>query len=158
MNKILYSILLILAYTQLYACNLEKDENTVLEEINISKENTIKLKISIGNKVLSATLIDNVTTQAFVKMLPLTIHMTELYNNEKYGHLSSKLPGKAIKPGTIQAGDLMLWDADYKCLVLFYKTFKSPYSYVKLGTVDKPDELENFLGSGNVKIKFELEK
>lgn len=116
----------------------------------------MKLKITAGKSVLTATLIDNVTTRAFIEMLPLTIKMTELHNNEKYGNLPAQLPGKAIRPGTIHAGDLMLWDADYKCLVLFYKTFSSPYSYVKLGTIDNLKELETALGSGDIELRFEV--
>lgn len=115
----------------------------------------MKLKITINKKVLTATMIDSNTTQAFMELLPLTIEMTELNSNEKYGHLPNKLPGQADKPGTIHAGDLMLWDADYKSLVLFYKTVRSPYRYVKLGTIDNLNELEAVLGTKNVKIKFE---
>jgi hypothetical protein len=118
----------------------------------------MKLKISVGDKILTATLLDNVTSRAFMELLPLTIKMTELHHNEKYCLLPKKLPGKAVRPGTIHAGDLMLWDADYKCLVLFYKTFSSPYSYVKLGTVDHPAELETALGTEDVEVSFELLK
>ncbi|WP_413512329.1 cyclophilin-like fold protein [Myroides odoratus] len=115
----------------------------------------MKVKITIGHKVLTATMIHTNTTRAFMELLPLTIEMTELHNNEKYGQLPNKLPGQAIRQDTIHAGDLMLWNADYKSLVLFYKTVTSSYSYVKLGTIDNLDELEAALGTENVKVKFE---
>jgi len=132
----------------------EPQRNSMINDTTANPKD-MKLKITVGNKILTATLIDHETTRAFMEKLPLTLKMTELNGNEKYGNLSEKLPGKAVKAGTIHAGDLMLWDADYKCLVLFYKTFSSPYSYVKLGTVDHIGELEAVLGSGNVQVRFE---
>ena len=156
----MYSALFVFLTFQTYACS-PSDQDIVAKETETPNDTTLnqkdmKLKITVGHKILTATMHDNMTTQAFMEMLPFTIKMADLHNNEKYCHLPNKLPGKAIKPGTIQAGDLMLWDADYKCLVLFYKTFASPYSYVKLGTVDNLDELEDILGTGDIEAKFEL--
>ncbi len=156
MRTILFSIILLAGCMQSYACNTDKgNSGNPDQENNNSKQETMKIKITVGDKSLTATMIDNVTTKAFMEMLPLTIEMTELHNNEKYANLSKRLPGKAVRPGTIHAGDLMLWDSNYKCLVLFYKTFNSPYSYVKLGTVDQLDQLEEVLGSDDVVVKFE---
>ncbi|MDT3695388.1 MAG: cyclophilin-like fold protein [Ignavibacterium sp.] len=150
MKKILLFFILFLTTICVSACNIPNENTVQTDTIK-----TMKLKITAGDKILTATMIDNVTTRAFMKMLPLILKMTELHNNEKYCNLPEQLPGKAVKPGTIHAGDLMLWDANYKCLVLFYKTFKSPYSYVKLGTIDNLDELEATLGSGDIELRFE---
>ena len=57
---------------------------------------------------------------------------------------------KTYKPGTIHAGDLMLYGSD--CLVLFYQTFQSGYSYTKIGKILKPQGLEKALGEGEIKI------
>src|SRR3954449_10627866 len=73
---------------------------------------TSTMKITIGSKTFTATLADNPTVDAFKPMLPLTAEMTELNGNEKYFHLPKKLPVAAAKPGTIQAGDLMLWQSN----------------------------------------------
>ena len=56
----------------------------------------------------------------------MTLEMTELNGNEKYHHLSTRLPTNAISPGTIQNGDIMLYGNH--SLVLFYETFKTSYS------------------------------
>ncbi|MGA9992960.1 MAG: cyclophilin-like fold protein [Thiobacillaceae bacterium] len=67
------------------------------------------MKITIGSKTFKATLEDNSTVAKLKTLLPLTLNMTELNGNEKYYHLSTRLPTDAISPGTIQNGDLMLY-------------------------------------------------
>ena len=115
-----------------------------------------KMKITISQKTFTATLYDNPAVAALKGMLPLTIEMTELNGNEKYFHFATDLPTDAAKPGTIQAGDLMLWQSN--SLVLFYKSFRTSYSYTKLGRLDDASGLAVVVGSGNVKVKFELER
>ncbi len=115
-----------------------------------------KMKITIGSKTFTATLYENPTVTALKAMLPLTLEMTELNGNEKYFHLATELPVDAAKPGTIQAGDLMLWQSN--SLVLFYKTFRTSYSYTNLGRIDNASELATAVGSGSVTVKFELER
>ena len=129
--------------------------NTAEGEGDNNSATTTKMKIKIGSQTFTATLYDNPTTTRVKAMLPLTLDMTELNGNEKYFHFSTNLPTDASNPGTIRTGDLMLWGAD--SLVLFYKTFPTSYSYTKLGHIENPSELSSAVGSGNVKVTFELE-
>src|SRR5437868_4648239 len=114
-----------------------------------------KIKIKIGNSTYTATLYDNQAANAFKSFLPLTLNMIELNGNEKYVDLSRSLPTNASNPGTIQNGDLMLYGSS--TLVLFYKTFSTSYSYTKLVRIDDVTGLVAALGSGNIKVSFELE-
>lgn len=116
------------------------------------EEMTRKITISAGGANFTATLADNETAQAFASLLPLTLDMNELNCNEKYFYLDGSLPADSSNPGTINAGDIMLYGSD--CLVLFYKTFSTSYSYTKIGTVDNPQQLAEALGRGNVKLTF----
>jgi hypothetical protein len=122
---------------------------------NIQNVDSMKLKITIGANVYTATLHNNATTTAFKSNLPMTIEMNELNGNEKHGDLPNSLPTNASNPGTIQTGDLLLYGSNI--LVLFYKTFSTSYTYTKVGRIDNPSGLAAALGSGNVTVTFEVE-
>ena len=114
-----------------------------------------KLRITIGSQTFTASLADNATAQAFIGLLPLTITMNELNGNEKYHYLDSSLPTDTYRPGTIQAGDILLYGNN--CIVLFYKTFSSSYSYTRIGRIDDPTDLQQAVGSGNVSVSFAVD-
>lgn len=113
------------------------------------------LKITVGSASFNATLENNAAATAFKALLPMTINMSELNGNEKYFYLSGNLPTASSNPGTIRTGDLMLYGGS--CLVLFYETFSTSYSYTRLGRVNNPSELASALGSGSVTVTFELQ-
>lgn len=124
------------------------------EAASVKKMTT--MNITVGNKTFTATIENNETAKELVKKFPLTVDMSELHGNEKYNYLSSNLPGTASCPGKINEGDLMLYGNN--CLVLFYKTFNTSYSYVKLGHIDNTVGLTEAVGSGSVKVTFSLDK
>ncbi len=122
----------------------------------ISMVNTMpQMKIEAGGQVFTATLMDNPTTRALLERLPMTVSMSELNGNEKYYYLPDSLPTNSQRPGNIQSGDLMLYGSD--CLVLFYESFSSGYSYTRLGSVDDPSNLAATLGSGSVDVTFRVD-
>ena len=135
-----------------------KEVKPIAEETETQNNNgdmRNKLKITVGAKTFSATLLDNATATALKKLLPMTVEMTELNSNEKYFRLPSNLPANASNPGTIQVGDLMLYGSN--TLVLFYESFSTSYTYTKIGRIDDASGLTAALGAGNVKVTLELE-
>lgn len=114
-----------------------------------------KMTITAGGITFTATLAGNAAANAFKKLLPLTADMNDMNRNEKYYYLPGNLPVSASQPGTVRAGDLMLYGSN--CLVLFYKTCATSYSYTKLGSIDNPSELAATLGSGNATVTFTIQ-
>jgi hypothetical protein len=121
-------------------------------ENNQTGESTMQIKIGTTN--FTATLEDNATAQAFANLLPATWQMNELNGNEKYHYLDQSLPTDASNPGTIHAGDIMLYGSS--CVVVFYKTFNTSYSYTRIGHIDDTTQLQQAVGSGNVSMTFSL--
>jgi len=164
MRKII-TIFSLLIITSLSACGSDDIENPTIPQHpentdngneNNNPEENMKLNITVGTRVFTATLQENATVDAFKKMLPMTITMSELNSNEKYFELPNNLPTAPFNPTTIQNGDLMLYGA--RTLVLFYKSFSTSYSYSRLGKVDDTTGLASALGSGKVTVTFELEQ
>lgn len=111
------------------------------------------MKLIIGDKTFPVKLENNETAQALKAQLPLSLTMTELNGNEKYYYYST-LPTASTRPGTIHAGDIMLYGSN--TLVIFYKTFESEYSYTRIGSVANPDGLAEALGSGDVQVEWSV--
>jgi hypothetical protein len=130
-------------------------DNEKLTEQNMTNTNS-KIWIKVGEKTFTATLSDSPTTKAFKALLPLTLNMGELNNNEKYAQLPQSIPTNASLPPSIQSGDLMLYGST--TLVLFYKGFSTSYSYTTIGKIDDVTGLVAAVGSDDVKVSFELEK
>lgn len=112
------------------------------------------ITLMVGDHTFSATLLDNETARQLAELFPLTLKMSELNGNEKYFYLDGSLPTDSHQPGQINAGDLMLYGDN--CLVLFYESFSSGYSYTRLGSVDDPAGLAEALGTGGVEVTFSV--
>ena len=123
---------------------------------NGNNEDTMErhLTITINGMAFTATLADNDAANAFADLLPLTLNMNEMNGNEKYHYLDNSLPTDSYRPGIIQTGDLMLYGSS--CIVLFYETFSSGYSYTRLGRIDNPEGLATAVGNGNVSVSFTI--
>lgn len=107
------------------------------------------MKIIIDNYEYVVNLENNNTVSELIDLLPLEVNMTELNGNEKYVYLDKKLPTNSSNPKHINKGDVMLFGDD--CLVIFYKSFDTSYSYTKIGHIDNMNDL----GDGNISVKIE---
>ena len=166
MNKkiLIVSICIILFIIVVYIFfNFNNKENTNLNtmsnrnnNLNIQSESkesedimNANAKIIIDNKEYKIKLENNKTAQEFIKLLPQEFKMTELNGNEKYTYLDTILPTDSYKPNHIETGDIMLFGDN--CLVVFYKSFDTSYSYTKIGHIDNFPNLSN----DDINIKFE---
>ena len=146
-KKILYLFLVIISLSLVTGCkknndNLNKTNNNLSEEIN-----TMKAIINDNEYIIN--LEDNETAKSFINILPKELIMNELNGNEKYIYLDTTLPTNEFNPKKINAGDVMLYGNN--CLVIFYKSFDTTYSYTKIGHIDNLDDL----GNESILVKFE---
>ena len=142
MKKILSIAIIISLLLLNISCKDNKVENAIINEVNNS------MKVIINNHEYNVNLEDNQTTKELLNKLPLKLNMNELNNNEKYYYLDFTLPTLPSNPKTIYAGDIMLYQDN--CLVLFYKTFDTSYSYTKIGHIDNLEELNG----DNITVEF----
>lgn len=124
------------------------------DDADTNQENQTEMTLTINGKTFTATLYESETAQAFAKLLPLTLEMQELNGNEKYYYLDGTLPTNSEKVGTIHAGDIMLYGNS--CVVLFYQTFSTPYSYTKIGRLNADTGIAEAAGNGAATVKFEI--
>lgn len=132
----------------------KKDPNLSPEtsQTTDNKETTMdKIYVSINNEELEMELNDNSTASALVKLLPLELSMSDLNNNEKYAYLDESLPTNTYSPKHIEAGDVMLFGDN--CLVIFYESFDTSYSYSKIGHINNLPDLDD----GNISINIDVE-
>ena len=131
--------------------NSMADDNLDIEkgDENMS-EISNKITININGVDFTVTLEDNETTRELVNRLPLNIEMNELNGNEKYYYFDESFPSNSSRIERIEKGDIMLYGSD--CLVLFYESFNTSYSYTRIGKLDNPSLLDDVIGKDSVRV------
>jgi hypothetical protein len=116
----------------------------------------ITINLHIGNRILTATLVDNSSTRALRELLavnPVTIDMRDYGNFEKVGNLGTTLPQNNERI-TAQSGDLILFQGNQ--FVIYYA--QNTWSLTRLGRINNisAQELRDILGTGNVTVILSL--
>lgn len=109
-------------------------------------------KIIVNEKEFDAEAYNTDAAKEFYGMLPIKIKMSELNGNEKFYYMNKTFTEDKGKAGTINTGDIMLYGNN--CIVLFYETFQSNYTYTKIGYIKNPSGLARELGKGDVEVSF----
>ena len=119
--------------------------------VNAQTSGERRIWMTVAERRFAVTLQDNEAALAFVAQLPLALDMPDLNGNEKHVRVP-RLPSNVTPAGTIHAGDVMLYGDD--TLVVFYETFRSSYSYTRIGRIEQPARLAHALGQGTARITF----
>ena len=132
----------------------ETEEITQASDADDSDD--IKLNITIGDTVLTATMEDNSSVKALLELLadkPLTINMRDYGNMEKVGGIGTDLP-RNDEQITTEPGDLILFQGN--SLVIYYAP--NSWNFTRLGKIDgiTKDELTDILGNGDVTVTLSL--
>ncbi len=138
-------VLIGIGYKVLSNDNYSDDIDNIVDDNSIIKE----IKVIIDDKEYSLVLEDNDTTRELLENLPLNIKMDELNGNEKYVYMDRDYPSNQMNPKHINKGDVMLYGNN--CLVIFYKSFDTSYSYTRIGHIEKLEDLR----SDSINVRLE---
>ena len=134
--------------------NLVCKEQTILKEMKMNTSTNKKIKITIGEIIVTATMYDNPTTRDFLSLLPLTLALTDYNGTEKISNLPKKLSTKDAPAGyKPSAGDITLY-APWGNLALFYRDFDYSSGLIVLGKIETG--IDALKVSGSVNVKMEL--
>jgi len=141
MKKVLIVCIVIIGIFSITGCNRVDNSMKVSDDKMIS--------VIIDGKTYKLNLESNTTVDEFIKLLPKEYTMNELNGNEKYVYINESLSTVKYMPKRIEKGDVMLYGDN--CIVIFYKSFDTNYSYTKIGHIDGLDDL----GNKDIVVRFE---
>jgi hypothetical protein len=124
----------------------------------VSPQPPTRIRITIGEQAVTATMRNNVTAREFVASLPFTMTLSDYGKREKYGHCAVALtesPGGRQKP--YQIGDIGYWSPN-RDFAIFYRhdgTVMPEPGITMIGTVDG-DGIKAFNVTGRVTVTFEV--
>jgi hypothetical protein len=121
-----------------------------------NQADSMKIRLKVGDAVLTATLMDSATTRDFISLLPLTLTLEDYAGTEKISNLPRRLSTENAPSGSDpSAGDITYY-APWGNLAIFYRDFGYSRGLVTLGKIDSGMEALNVPGS--VRVTIELTK
>jgi hypothetical protein len=85
----------------------------------------MKIRISVADKVVIASVADNATARDFVSVLPLSVSMKDLFGREKYGDLPKALSENGPRKNTYEVGEIAYWSPDHQFAVYYHQDGES---------------------------------
>lgn len=114
----------------------------------------IKVKVTVGDRVLTATFIDNATSRHLVSMFPLTLPMMDLYNREMCYRFREALPARETQTSGYEVGDIWYWTPRHSFVIFYEQNGEVIGNLQKIGRIDSGVVL--FKDTGDVNVVFEL--
>lgn len=117
---------------------------------------SLKLKITVGEKILYAAIYDSEATRDFIQLLPLEMDMQDLNRREKYSAIAVRLSNNGTIKNTYEVGDISYWLGGG--LAVFYQ---QDHTIVKAGLIkigQLKEGIASFETAENLKVKFEVVK
>jgi hypothetical protein len=114
----------------------------------------MKIRISIADKVVIATVADNATARDFVSVLPLSVSMKDLFGREKYGDLPKALSENGPRKNTYEVGEIAYWSPSHQFAVYYHQDGESiPLpGVIPIAKIDAGVEAFNVPGSVKVTV------
>jgi hypothetical protein len=113
--------------------------------MNEAKNRTIK--ITVGNRILTATMYNNPAADDFLSLLPLSLTLSDYAGTEKISDLPKKLAAKDLPAGYKPSPGDITYYAPWGNLALFYKSYDYSGGLVSLGKLNSGIEVFKVQGS-----------
>lgn len=126
-------------------------DNVIMNNTEVSE---VKIKITVGDAELFATLENNATTKALVEQMPMTLPMMDLYGREMcYRYGAYALPTDHLQSDGYEIGDIAYW-APGGSLVILYEQNGEHFERQHLGHIDSGVEI--FENTGDTDVTFKV--
>ncbi len=152
MKKILCMILAVLSVSISGIATISEAES--MKSNGIKKSAGVKIRLSVEDKAITATLIDCKTTRDFIALLPLTLTLEDYAGTEKISNMPKRLSTEGAPSGSDPSVGDIAYYAPWGNLAIFYKDFGYSSGLVILGKID--GGMENFRVPGPVNVTIEL--
>jgi len=122
------------------------------------KSDSMKIRLTVNDKIILATMIDSKTTREFISLLPLTLSMNDLFRREKYAHLPKTISTAGKRSFTYAVGDIAYWSPGPDVAIYYrqdHERIPTP-GIIVIGKIDSG--VEALDSAGSVKVTIELIK
>jgi hypothetical protein len=117
---------------------------------------SMKIRLKVEDKLITATLTDSKTAQDFVSLFPLTLTMNDLFGREKYGHLPRAISDEGKRTRTYEVGDIVYWSPGPD-VAIYYRhdgqAIPAP-GIIVIGKIESGVEALNVPGSVRVTVEL----
>jgi hypothetical protein len=116
----------------------------------------MKIRLTVGGKAITATLIDSKTTRDFVSLLPLTLTMNDLFSREKFAHRPRAISTEGNRTHMYELRDIAYWPPGPDVAVFYrHDGHKIPEpGIIVIGKIDSGVEAFNVPGSVSVTVEL----
>lgn len=143
------------AATMLMRFDQDIVKSPVSESPDVSDQPTEqrRMRITVGDDVIYATLADNATADAIAERLPLTLNMMDLYGREMCYRFEEELPATDVQTRNFELGEIIYWPPRHSFVIMYHQDGEV-FSMQHVGQIESGVELFNT--TGDVTVTFEL--
>ena len=136
-----------------YKGTVVNEPSAQTNEVSNEQTKSMKIRIKVEDKVLTATLRDSKTARDFVSQLPLTLTLEDYASTEKISDLPRRLSTEGAPSGSDPSvGDIAFY-APWGNLAIFYRDAGYANGLIILGKIDGDAAAFNVPGSLKVTIE-----
>ena len=114
-----------------------------------------RVKITVGETELMATLADNATSRALIAKMPMTLPMMDLYGREMcYRFSSENIPAEEAQYGSFDVGKILYWTPWHSFVIVYAESGETIDDLQYVGEIDSGWEIFNT--TGDTDVTFEM--